>query len=120
MTLDLALIPTARSQDMAPVVPAPDPQVVADLVEAVRARLSPQVHAEESRTGVPVEAARRDEMTEALLAEELEALAGAELAAGRPMPTPAGGGRVGEGGAGPSVWSRGSTAVFGHARRGEH
>jgi pilus assembly protein CpaF len=87
MTLDSASIPATRRQEMASVTPAPDPKVVAGLVEAVRARLSPQVHEEESRTGAPVDAARRDEITEALLAEELEALAGAELSAGRPMPT---------------------------------
>jgi len=87
MTLDSASVPAARTQDMASVSPAPDPQMVARLVESVRARLSPQVHEEESRTGALVDAVRRDEMTEALLAEELEALASAELAAGRPMPT---------------------------------
>jgi pilus assembly protein CpaF len=87
MTLDAASIPAARLHEMASAAPVPDPRVVVALVEAVRARLTVQVHEEESRTGTLVEAARRDEMTEALLAAELEALASAELSAGRPMPT---------------------------------
>ena len=84
--LDSISIPAARPYE-ASAAPAPDPRVVAGLVEAVRARLTVQVHEEELRTGTKVEAARRDELTEALLAEELESLADAELAAGRPMPT---------------------------------
>lgn len=84
--LDSISIPAARPHE-ASAAPAPDPRVVAGLVEAVRARLTVQVHEEELRTGTKVEAARRDELTEALLAEELESLADAELAAGRPMPT---------------------------------
>ncbi|WP_228559953.1 CpaF family protein [Catenulispora pinisilvae] len=85
--VDSVSIPAVRPGEMAYEVPPPDPAVVARLVEAVRARLTVEVQAEQSGTGSPVEAARRDEITETLLAEELEALASAELAAGRPMPT---------------------------------
>ncbi|MBS2545486.1 CpaF family protein [Catenulispora sp. NL8] len=57
------------------------------LVKTVTTRMTVQIRAEESATGRMVDADRRDEIVEAILAEELEAIAHAELSAGRPMPT---------------------------------
>jgi hypothetical protein len=63
------------------------PDRAADLLRAVTNRLSERIRAEQATTGRAVNSVRRDEIAEELLAEELEAIARAELAGGRPMPT---------------------------------
>lgn len=83
MTLDAAALPSVPLQ---PGCVGSSSSVVDQLVRAVTARLTTQVRSEEASTGTPVHAARRDEIAETLLAEELEAFASAELAAGRAMP----------------------------------
>ena len=87
MTLDVPSILRIPTQQKAPPLPVADPEVVGRLVGAVTSRLTAQIRSEEMRTGHPVQPARRDEIAEELLAEELETLAGAELAAGRPIPS---------------------------------
>lgn len=64
-----------------------DPAVAQAITAMVRSRLSSAVRAEELATGMPVSPGRSDELAEALLAEELEAFARAELSAGRRMPS---------------------------------
>lgn len=64
-----------------------DSAVAQTITAMVRSRLSSAVRAEELATSVPVSPGRSDELAEALLAEELEAFARAELSAGRRMPT---------------------------------
>lgn len=66
--------------------PAAEQTVATMLVRNVRARQSEQLRLEKAANGGPVDKRRRDEIAEAFLAEELEAYARAELAAGRPMP----------------------------------
>ena len=66
--------------------PAAEQAVATILVRKVRLRQSEQLRIEEAGNGGPIDRRRRDEIAETFLAEELEAYAHAELAAGRPMP----------------------------------
>lgn len=85
MTIDEGLIPAIPSQKSRRDAP-PDHAAALEITAAVKTRLSAVVHAEEVATGRSVTTQRSDELAEALLEEELEAFACAELSAGRRLP----------------------------------
>ncbi|ACU75732.1 type II secretion system protein E [Catenulispora acidiphila DSM 44928] len=84
MTVDAVSVPYLPAQ---PLAKGPGLLTPETLVKAVTARMTAQIRVEESATGRVVDAERRDQIAEVILAEELEAIAHAELSAGRPMPT---------------------------------
>lgn len=79
-TLTTRHVPSQASE------PAAEQTVATMLVRKVRSRQSEQLRVDAAANGSPVDKRRRDEIAEMFLAEELEAYARAELAAGRPMP----------------------------------
>ncbi|MEY9858528.1 pilus assembly protein CpaF [Catenulispora sp. GAS73] len=85
MTIDESLIPAIPSQNPGRGAP-PDHAAALEITAAVKARLSVVVRAEELATGRSVTTERSDELAEALLEEEVEAFARAELSAGRKLP----------------------------------
>jgi len=84
MTIDEGLVPVIPSQNSGASAP-PDHEAALEITAAVKARLSVVVRAEEVATGRSVSSERSDELAEALLEEELEAFARAELSAGRKL-----------------------------------
>ena len=85
MTIAEGLIPAVPSQNTGQFAP-PDHAAALEITAAVKARLSVVVRAEELTIGRTVTTERSDELAEALLDEELEAFARAELSAGRKLP----------------------------------
>lgn len=85
MTIDARLIPAIPSQNPGRGAPPAHAAALA-ITAAVKARLSVVVRAEEQAIGRSVTTQRSDELAEALLDEELEAFARAELSAGRRLP----------------------------------